>query len=133
MNIFVTVLFLACLVVLHAGTLRPKIEEAITENNLRNNIGVGGNCDCGNPWCCPSSGYVCTDNCPTGGGKLFAKLIINYASLLCNILISCLLFQASNVAQTMLLYVVVKITDVAQKAIPVAMDIVALAFSDSLS
>lgn len=40
---------------------------------------------------------------------------------------------ASNVAQTMLLYVVVKITDVAQQAIPVAMDIVALAFSDLLS
>ena len=132
MNIFVTVLFLACLVVLHAGTLRPKIEEAITENNLRNIIGVG-DCDCSNPYCCPSSGYVCTDNCPTGGGKLFVKLIVNCASLVYNILTSCLLFQASSVAQSPILCVVVTTRDVALKATTVAMDIVALVFSDLLS
>ena len=131
MNIFVTVIFLACLVVLHAGTLRPKIEEAITENNLKNNIGAGQSCDCGNPFCCPSSGYVCTDNCPTGGGKLFAKLIVNCASLLYKTLLSYLLFQVSNVAQRITLCVVdTRTADVAQRELTVAALHVAIAFSD---
>ena len=64
MKLLLNLFFLASLIgFLYAETLRL-VEESASENGKHKHPP----CTCDNPACCPSSGYVCTDDCPRGNG-----------------------------------------------------------------
>ena len=138
MSFLVKLIFLACLIGLHAGTIRPKIEEVISENNLKNNLGTEGSCSCDNPFCCPSSGFICTDNCPDGGGEFIHRRLSKFCAYRfesgIHFLTSSFLLQVSCVVPMILLFAVANLADVVVLVTLVARQKIAVAlFLDSLS